>query len=516
MPLWLALVLPALPLQLAARAMPVPGPLAVVEGPAQRPVVACCNETARAAGIHPGLKLAAAQALASQLAAVPRHPERETDALHALACWAYQFSAQVVARHERSHSGLLLETGASERLFAGRRPLHRHIARGLRELGYRSAFGYAATPRAAWLVACARAQGLTATDAWTVEDLHAVLAPLPQAALDWDDATCSALHALGLSTVGDLLRLPRAAFAHRFGAARLDELDRLLGRLPDPQPPFAPPERFACTIDLPADLADAQQLMFPAHRLLKQLEGHLRGRGAGATELRFSAHHSARRTASLPPTCIELRLAAPERHAARLARLFEERLARIRLPEPAVALALEVERLLPLAAESASLLPPAPGAHGTGWLQLADTLHARLGSQRVFRLQAVDDHRPEHASRAVPLAADDDLRTSAGVALPAAPRPLLLVERPVRLSCRDDRDTADGDPPPDYGGPLQLLAGPERIEAGWWDRTSRAFGQPHAAVLRDYFVARNPRGQTLWIYRELQAPRHWFLHGFFA
>jgi protein ImuB len=35
-------------------------------------------------------------------------------------------------------------------------------------------------------------------------------------------------------------------------------------------------------------------------------------------------------------------------------------------------------------------------------------------------------------------------------------------------------------------------------------------------VHRDYFVARNPQGQLLWIFRELTAPRGWFLHGFFA
>ncbi len=36
------------------------------------------------------------------------------------------------------------------------------------------------------------------------------------------------------------------------------------------------------------------------------------------------------------------------------------------------------------------------------------------------------------------------------------------------------------------------------------------------AVHRDYFVARNGRGQMLWVFRELTAPRGWFLHGLFA
>ena len=48
--LWLAVVLPALPLQLAERALAPELPLAVVEGPPQRPLVIHCNGAARALG----------------------------------------------------------------------------------------------------------------------------------------------------------------------------------------------------------------------------------------------------------------------------------------------------------------------------------------------------------------------------------------------------------------------------------------------------------------------------------
>jgi protein ImuB len=65
---------------------------------------------------------------------------------------------------------------------------------------------------------------------------------------------------------------------------------------------------------------------------------------------------------------------------------------------------------------------------------------------------------------------------------------------------------------PLYRDLLTLVTGPERIECGWWD-----IGSSHArAVHRDYFVARNGRGQLLWVFRELAAPRGWFLHGLFA
>lgn len=502
MSLWLALILPALPVQLAARALEHDGPLVVIEGPAQRPVVAFCNQTAAACGVTPGQKLASAQALAQGLLAVARNPEHEQDTVLELAGWAYQFSAQISPRN----SGLLLETGGSRKLFGGHVRLHRRIERGLTALGFKAACGYAATPQAAWWIAAARACGLRCPDAIAPEQPEAVLAPLPLRLTGWDASILEALHALGLATLGDVLALPRDQLNRRFGTGLLGDLDRALGRLPDPQPLFAPPATFLARLDLPADVVDAEQLMFPAHRLLRSLEGFLRGRDAGSTELVFTTTHDSRRARPVPPTRITLALAAPERDARRLAQLFAERLARVVLPEPAVTLALAVDRLQPFAPRHGSLLPPAPGAAqlsaDTGWQQLAETLHARLGSGRVFQLQAVDDHRPEHAYRPRPLVANADER---GTPAPGVPhRPLLILPCPAPLDSRDET--------PVYDGALRLVAGPERIESGWWDLASPA----RHSVFRDYFVARNPRGQTLWIYRELAAPRRWFLHGFFA
>jgi protein ImuB len=108
----------------------------------------------------------------------------------------------------------------------------------------------------------------------------------------------------------------------------------------------------------------------------------------------------------------------------------------------------------------------------------------------------------------VPLAVHAQQGTALPPARPAAPRPLLLLPAPRPLRATAEQPSCDG--------PLTLVTGPERIEAGWWDFDSPAAGKPRQAVHRDYFVARNPQGQLLWIFRELTAPRGWFLHGFFA
>ena len=85
-------------------------------------------------------------------------------------------------------------------------------------------------------------------------------------------------------------------------------------------------------------------------------------------------------------------------------------------------------------------------------------------------------------------------------ASPSSPRPLWLLQKPKRL---EEVGSA-----PQCEGPLSLLAGPERIESGWWDGHDTA---------RDYFVARAPTESLLWVYRERGVERgHWYLHGIFG
>ena len=82
----------------------------------------------------------------------------------------------------------------------------------------------------------------------------------------------------------------------------------------------------------------------------------------------------------------------------------------------------------------------------------------------------------------------------------AATRPLWLYPQPQALAERRGV--------PCWRGPLRLQGPAERIESGWWDS-----GEGEGDVRRDYFVACNPAGQWLWIFRTADG---WFLHGLFA
>jgi protein ImuB len=83
-------------------------------------------------------------------------------------------------------------------------------------------------------------------------------------------------------------------------------------------------------------------------------------------------------------------------------------------------------------------------------------------------------------------------------ALPSQPRPLWLLDQPLRLMVRDQR--------PIYRRPLKMLTRTERIEAGWWD------GNP---VERDYYIAADDRGHMFWVYRE-RVKGEWYLQGLFG
>jgi len=82
--------------------------------------------------------------------------------------------------------------------------------------------------------------------------------------------------------------------------------------------------------------------------------------------------------------------------------------------------------------------------------------------------------------------------------------PSWLLATPLRLTLHNGAAQYEG-------GPLTLLAGPQRLEAGWLD------GDAHCA-LRDYYVARSAVAGLVWVYCERLSGHqaHWYLHGLFA
>lgn len=501
--LWLALCLPGLPLEVFLRGLDSPTAetlLAVRQGS----VLLDCTPAARARGIEPGTRPATALALLPELRVLERKPSLEAAALQQLACWAGQFTPSVsLQTSTRGPQGLLLEIAPSLQLFRGREALGEHVRQGLQAQGFVPRLACAPTPTGAWLMAQFR-------DGLVVEHEAALkrqLAEIPARLLDTLQGQLDALGALGVTHLRELLALPRAGLARRFGKELLEELDRASGRQPEPRAWFEAPAEFDTRLELMARVEHAEALLFAARRLLQQLQGWLAARQAATLQVLLDIEHEDR-----APTSLELRLSSPDRDAERLTLLLREQLSRTQLSEPACGLRLRCPQVQSLSPPTQDLFPlPTSAREGLG--RLVEKLQARLGPEQVQRLLLVEDPRPEYAGRLEALDGPPPEKPSHRATaspsppaldiLPGLPRPLWLLPRPVALQERNNR--------PFRNGPLSLLAGPERIETGWWD---------DRPVQRDYFIACDADELLLWIFRErLPAAelRHgWFLHGRFG
>jgi len=389
-------------------------------------------------------------------------PEAGREALEAVAAWMGRYTPRVSLEPPE---GLAAEVAGSLRLVGGAGKLAREIRAGLAQLGFEGALAFAPAARAAL---------------WRAAGGGLPLEQLPVTVLGLAADRLKLLRGLGIRDLGGLLALPREGVARRFGQVLVEGLDQALGRIPEPRRLYVPPARFEARLELPAPVTEAAAALFAVRRLLAGLEGFLAARHGGVRRFTLELAH-----AKGAATLIEVGLSAPARDAEHFARLLRERLDRQPLVAPAEAVRLSAADIEPLAGRSGGLFREARG-DGEDWLRLVERLQARFGQGAVHGLGLHAEHRPELAWKAI----TPGQRLAAGEVPGPGARPLWLVEPPRALKEVEE-------------GGLELLAGPERIESGWWDG---------GEVRRDYFVAR-VRDSLVWVYRDAGG---WRLHGIFA
>lgn len=454
------------------------------------PAVVAADAAARAAGIRDGQLVSAALALAPELVLRDRDENAEAHALAQLATFVLAFTPMTCLAPP---NGVLADIGGSLRLFDGLPRLVARLVQGVRERGYAVDLGIAPTAEAALLLARA-GHAQPVPDA---RELPRVLAPIPLAHVDLTDSVRATLRDAGVTTFGDVARLPRDGLARRFGAELVAIVDRALGRIPDARTPYVPPPHFTSRIELPAPVHDVEALGFGVQRLVHEFAGWLTARGLGAVRLTLAlAHERHVRRRGIPATEVPIALGAPARMPAHLLGVLRERLARTALPAPVEAITLASEETAPLAGRNLGLLP-GDDADAVE-VPLVDRLRARLGDDAIVRLAPAADHRPELAWRDVEIRATAPTRKRTPLPLPDAPRPVWLLPEPQPLAHLMETH------------PWAIVDGPERIESGWWDGGD---------VRRDYYVATTPDGATAWIYRDHRYgidDGEWFLHGYYA
>ncbi len=489
--LWIALYLPQLPLDLATRRWPdalhANMPLAITQ--ARR--IGWANPCALQAGIVPGMPESAAHTRLANIVLIPRDVTLEADAVTEAVLWALHFTPQVSVLEQ----GLLMEVSASLRLFGGLDALLQQLRGGILELGFTPQLASAPTAAAAWIFAL-QADGLQGDHA----NFAGLLARLPVSLLVSVQPHLDALQAIGCQRIGQLRDLPRGGIARRFGKDVLQELDRAYGVEPEVHAWYEPPASFSARMELGARVDTTEALMHSARRMLMQMTGWLVARHSAVRQFSLLLHHETLRYREKKVTTLPITLASASRDLAHLNLLLQEHLAKVDLSSSVIELGLQADEVELLAAPNTELFP-APVSQTEACGRLLERLASRLGEAAICRLAITGEHRPERSS--VMQAAHAQKPRSPIAGMPFAARPAWLLAQPLGLMVRGHK--------PFYQGVLRLLAGPERIEAGWWD---------DGLAARDYFIAANEGHLLLWIFRERQGAdmveEGWFLHGYFG
>ncbi len=540
-------------------------PLALLEKHGNIRRIAALDEPALRAGLHLHQPLADALAVYPKLIVADADPAACEKALTALAGWAQRYSP---ATAPSPPSGLWLDITGCAHLWDGEGGLARDLLGRLEARGIPARAAVAPTFGAAYALAHHAGSYVIADDTAesdvavrpphpnplpmgrgssgvplsrgssrvdrmrgdTEPPFTALLAPLPVERLRIGDETAALLRKLGLFTIGDVQKLPRAGLSRRFPDL-LPQLDKALGHAQEavdflhPPTPWIERLRFAEPVSAPEDLERVTLKLL--EMLCARLEAERRG---GLTfEVSFFRSDGGVQVAAVST-------ALPTRDPERVMRLFREKLGLID-PGFGVDLAmLAAPHTEPLDERQASILRSEQGAACVEELAaLIDALENRLGKGSVYRVAPVESYIPERAvKREGPLGP----WSWPGLTRPPKPKNALdgrlkgghdkiwqhIGERPIRLFAWPqpiDVTAALPDAPPmlfRWRKMVHRIAraeGPERIAPEWW----RGGDTRADAHIRDYYRVESTAGLRFWVFREGaygagEMPR-WFLHGLF-
>jgi protein ImuB len=490
------------------RSAPDPRPLVVTGRRGNVERLTAVDAAAANLGLKPGLALAEARARYPDLAVVAEHGADDRRLLDAIADWCQRYTPLLAVDPP---DGLMLDIAGCAHLYSGEAGLLADLLARIERFGFAARAAIASTIGTAFAVAQFGEAGIVAPG-----EERAALAPLPITALRLPEETVAALRRVGLKRIGDILDLPRAPLAARFGEHVLRQLARALGTEREPLTPILPVAAYVAEQPFAEPIAREEDVLRVIERLAARLEPVLERRGEGARSIElalFRTDGAVRR--------VVVSTSRPVRDPPDIHALYVERLATFAdALDPGFGF--DLARLSVLAAE-----PCPPEQVGLGERadaadldRLIDRLSARLGARRVTRLVANDSHIPEIAAGSVPAqagvarangwAAFRRFRDAAAL----SPRPLRLLAKPEPIEAIA---TVPDGPPVRFRWrrafhEVVAADGPERIEGAWWSEE----GGP----ARDYFRVEDKAGLRFWVFRaglyRSTAQPQWFLHGTFG
>lgn len=449
---------------------------------------------AHAAGVRIGMRAGGVATISPHTTMLDRDVLKEERSLDAVATTLMQYTPEIVVLDDGC---IVLDVTASLRLFGGHVKLCHLVRSSIGRLGFSVTLGAAPTAQGAWLLAHAfwsRHRPLIrrciqlSTLHRQLDDLSCSVLPAAVQYVDW-------LRGLGASNLGSVRRLPRTGLLRRTNKQFVAILDRAYGDEHEMFEWIAPPPVFSAYAETFDRIEQAEALLIGATGLVLQMTGWLTIQHLAVSTFALSLIHE-RGRAAVVPTVLEISLAEPAWKEPHLLLLLKERLAKVELTAPVIGLRLDARQLQSMRPRTDQLFPE-PGGTPEDFARLMDVLSARLGPENVLKPLPSSDHLPDECNRWVPAVSKQKKAKDLGEPLE---RPAWILPAPHELRVRDHRPFYDG-------SALQIIDGPERLEARWWN------GQLTA---RDYFIAQGADGAAYWIYLERKLDARWFLHGFYA
>ncbi len=509
----------ALPLQVLWRAEPAwrEHPVVIVDEDRPQGQVLWACERARAQQVMPGQRYAHALGLCRGLRARVIAPEVIAAAVNELHAVLQRFSPRVEATAATSTDRWLspgsfwLDGDGLARIFvdaAMQRPgtaWGQGIVAAVRACGFACVVVVGYSRFATYAVAKAASANIVDPRAAKVvvfasEEIERTTArDVPLARLDIDAKLRDALARLGVTTLGQMVRLPGGGILERFGKQAFTLYQLAAGQRWDPLVATRPREALQEHVLLDDEEFDVERIMFivkaALDRLLATLVSQRRAVTALYVELRLklSVAQSQLQTECVKPAAATLDSAA-------LARLVHLRISGAAAPiAPVSEIRLWADDVA-ATNEQLALFAQAPRRNLRAANEALARLRAELGEDAVVRAVLRAGHLPEASFGWERIAA-----TQVAAPTTRAIRPLVR-----RVHSRAQVLPSQSTSMRDDGwliaslehGAVVRIAGPYVVSGGWWA----------SDVHREYHYAQTRRGDCLWVYYD-RGRQRWFWQG---
>lgn len=461
-----------------------------------RMMVTAANKLSMQMGIHPGMTVADARALYPALQVVDDVPGSMQKVLNGLAEWCIRYTPCVATDLP---DGLLLDATGCAHLWGGETNYLNDIASRLKTFGYHVRMAMADTIGAAW----AFSRFGDEVNMIPPGQHATAIMKLPVAALRINPDILERLNKLGITTIKDLIAIPKPSLRRRMGAELIMRIDQATGTIDETIEPVQPIEPYLERLPCIEPILTREGIEIAINHLLQRLSERLQQEGKGVRAALLKSF----RTDGKVET-IRIGTTYPTSNTDHLFHLFELKLDQVS-PGPGIDLfILEAGRVEKKNIEQERLWEQSLGLRNIQLTRLLDRFCGKFGEQCVKRYFPAEHYWPERSFQCATSFTEDAPEWKF---IPR--RPLQLLSRPLPIEV-----TA---PVPDYppmvfrykGKPHKVVRadGPERIEQEWWLQQGEH---------RDYYMVEDEEGIRYWLFRlghyDSDKFGGWFLHGFFA